>query len=150
MKLLRQGGPYCLIYSAAMVLDCGPEEIIKELGHDGSMLAWPDLIGDKRRKGVHIQELIPIFLRRKLALVPIEANPVLQPHADHAGYEPIPVQDRLPRFLNLIKGREGIIIMENHATAWNGHTVLDPQGEAYALIDSERAIISCWLALKLR
>lgn len=76
MNLLNQDGkPMCMIYSAAMALGITPEEIIKEIGHDGTEIKWPSMTGNNRLRGVSIQEIIDLALKRNIALVCLDAYP---------------------------------------------------------------------------
>jgi len=110
MKLIKQKGPRCLIWAAAMVLDTEPEEIIEFVGRD--CIA-----------GVHIQEIQAFAFSKGIALCPYEPHPVLA--STLIKIEPIGWQEE--PWLKY----EGIMLGETndgkyHAVAWDGGQILDP------------------------
>ena len=110
MKLIKQKGPRCLVWAAAMVFDVEPEVIMDFVGHD--CLA-----------GIHMQELQAFAVSRNKVLAPFEPAPTLE------GSEvPIVIEawERHPWMQH-----QGIILGQTskgnfHAVAWDGHTVFDP------------------------
>ena len=110
MKLIKQSGPRCLVWSAAMVFDVEPEEILKFLGHDCVA-------------GVHMQEIQSFALSKGHLLAPFESMPTL------VGIDkPVTIPHwHLQPWLQF----EGIMLGETrkgnyHAVAWDGEQVLDP------------------------
>jgi hypothetical protein len=80
MQLMKQPNRWsCLTTSFAMVLNITYDELIKEIGHDGSKLMWPDLPDPMCRQSFHIQELILCCYRRGLAVIPFEIYPIAGP-----------------------------------------------------------------------
>jgi len=126
MKLIKQTGPYCLVASAAMILDTTIEQLHAEICSDGTEIWWPPT----SMRGIHIQEIQDCCLRRSSCLYPIEMNPLLCP--DHTGnFSPRECYSediRLPRFRNEVMLKRAILITENHAVAWDGSNVFDPKG----------------------
>lgn len=110
MKLIKQKGPRCLVWSAAMLFDVEPEEIIEFLGHD--CIA-----------GVHIQEIQSFAMSKGFLLAPFEGVPVL------VGLDkPINIPNWSDQpWLEF----EGIMLGETnkgnlHAVAWDGEQIFDP------------------------
>jgi len=148
MRLLKQTNPECLVYSTAMVLDVEPKEITDTLGHNGLEIWWPDLKGNSRFRGVHIQEIIDFVLSKNRALVPIDLWPTIAPNLE---VESRTIYDNArKRFEYYIIGRRGILIGQNksgagHACAWSGKEVFDPNGSVYPL--DQFHIQTIWLLI---
>lgn len=138
MKLLKMQTPSCTLYSAAMLLDEEPENLIKELGHDGLEVWWPDQHGPGKYRGVHIQEIQDICASRGFALSLIEAYPMSIPNE---GASPKPVfkmGEASERLVKALHNRLALLIGQGagrymHACAWDGKRVFDPQGRTYEL-----------------
>ena len=62
MRLLKQPNDSCLLYAAAMVLDEPPEILIREIGHDGQQVWWPELSKSFQKRSFNIQEIIDCFI----------------------------------------------------------------------------------------
>jgi len=138
MKLLKMQTHSCTLYSAAMVLNEEPENLIKELGHDGLDVVWPDHVGAARSRGVSMQEVQDLCMPRGHALAFIEAYP----HSiSLEGAEPYPVYSEAQaseRIYKILHRRTAILIGQmpsnlQHACAWDGQRVFDPQGRTYEL-----------------
>lgn len=138
MKFLRQKGDHCLACSAAMILDTTQENILAEIGHDGSEVWWPNLVGPCRTRGIHIREIINCVLSRGQGIVPLDMYPSTAPNSTT---EPHPLwhsQEAVGRFHNQIKGYRAILVGVNsrgagHACAWDGSKVYDPARGIYAI-----------------
>lgn len=148
MKTLKQKGNQCMVTSLAMILDEDPEDLLKEIGHDGMKEAWPELLGNFRCVGHHPDEFQDVCFKRGLALAMIELNPMSAPSAHCAPHCVYPEgTQREQRFRFLIKGRRAILAFRSaHAMAWDGHKVHDPAvGKVYDLEDVHNVI--CALVL---
>lgn len=105
MKLINQTNSWgCFITSAAMVLDESVEQLIQELGHDGSEIVAPDV-----RKGLHYQEFIDLAIKRGFTVTTIEYNPESENYPTGLTWEVIPEEKRQERFHNHLLGHRGII-----------------------------------------
>lgn len=124
MRLIKQSGPHCLVTSAAMILDTDPEIIHKEIGGDGTSIVWEP----NGMRGIHIQEIQDCCKRRSKMIAPIEMTPYLAPDAEHQPFRVFPEKLELLRFTNHIINHRAILITPNHAVAWDGENVFDPQG----------------------
>ena len=122
MNLIKQNGPFCLVASAAMILDTTIEQLHKEIGHDGTEIWWPP----NHMRGIHIQEIQDCCLRRNTCLYPVEREPLLAPddQTEPRGYMSNPII----RLYYAIFLHPAILITYNHAVAWNGSMVFDPKG----------------------
>jgi len=130
MKLLRMNKPQCLLFSAAMILDVSPFILIKEIGHDGLDVWWPDYQDSRKYRAHSIEEIIDCCLKRNKTLTPIAALPMQAPE----GGEPMPTY-AFPtrRFEEIIKDRRAILIGTTskgggHAWAWDGVHAYDSRG----------------------
>ena len=124
MNLIKQDGPYCLVASAAMILDASITELHLEIGQDGTNVWWPPAW----LRGIHIQEIQDCCLRRKKCLYNIELHPHLCPRDDfdpRAIFAPTYAQQR---FYIHLSGMRAILITDRHACAWDGERVYDPNG----------------------
>ena len=124
MRLLKQNGPFCLVYSTAMVLDEDPEVLHKEIGTNGTEIWW----GDCYMRGIHIQEIQDCCTRRGKCLYNIELYPYLCPTEDHSPKLCYPQHMCVNRFRESLTRTRAILITENHAVAWDGTMVYDPKG----------------------
>lgn len=112
MKMRKQKGPRCLVYSAAMLFDVEPEDILNFTGHDAL-------------SGVHIQEIQAFAHSIGYALVPYEPRPVL---------EGVEVQSKAVEYLReepFLDTHQGLLFGEtasgrNHVVAWDGKMIFDP------------------------
>ena len=50
----------CLVTSFAMALDMLVADVMREIGHDGGQVLWPDMPEPMCRRGFHPQELIDV------------------------------------------------------------------------------------------
>ena len=108
MKLIKQKGPRCLVWAAAMVFDVEPETIMDFVGHD--CLA-----------GIHMQELQAFALSIGRALAPFEPAPML---GTESVYPPHWEQQPWMQHQGIMLGQTSK--GNFHAVAWDGHTVFDP------------------------
>jgi len=126
MKLIKQSTPYgCFIASVAMLLGESIEQLVQELGHDGS-----EEIASGVYRAFHYQEIIDLAWRRGLAVIVIELNPDSE---DFASKKVWPIKfkvDNKIRFTQYLKSNHGIIcglVNKNyHAVGWDGKEVYDP------------------------
>jgi len=120
----------CLPVSFAMALDIPVEALFKELGHDGSLIMWPDLPEPACRRGFHIQEMIEIALRRGYAVTPFELCPVLESGGHQYAFDA-----RWSAFANVIDTSIGILegqgIRTRHAVAYYYGQIFDPDCGVY-------------------
>lgn len=108
MRLIKLGGPRCLVWSAAMLFDVEPEEILDYLKHDCVL-------------GVHIQEIQSFALSKGFLLAPFEPQPMLvEVHVCPPNW---PTQPWL-QFEGIMLGETGKGHL--HAVAWDGTEIYDP------------------------
>ncbi len=121
----------CLATAFAMALDINVEDLIKDLGHDGSQILFPEL-DENGRAGHHIQEIMDYCLANSVRVVTIDAMPL----SKYPGFEGRQycsdehLQGRMAHYLENYYGvlagstKEGY----NHAVAWNGEKIYNPAG----------------------
>lgn len=139
MKLLKQHDGLCLLYSAAMLLDVRPEDLIMEIGHDGMKQMW---LPDPRRVVHTPDEIQDCFVRRGFCLYQVGVYPIATPGN---GLVPRPIwseDQAAKRFEDHIRDVHGLLVGEalngeGHAVAWDGEYIYDPRGRIYRLEDSE-------------
>jgi len=142
MKLLKMSGHDCLLYSAAMILDESPDTLEKEIGHDGKEVWWPEVADPFCRRGIHIQEILDLCIKRGYVLYPVE----LMPASAARGCSPKAILQEtaaILRFKRIINGQKGILITATHAVAWDGQIIFDPNGRLAVLGDY--TIREAWL-----
>jgi hypothetical protein len=150
--------PYCLVASAAMVLDSSIEAIHDFIGHDGTKIVFPEYENNHRLQGVHIREIMEYAqaMKRK-TLVPIERYPAV--HSAISG-RPVEIWDAdiaERRFKTWILGRRAILVGETssgnvHACAWwdqERHDPRHPVPRSTALSDMEFDSKIAWVVIDL-
>lgn len=147
---MPNGEPLCLLYSAAMVLGVEPKVLKNEIGHSGLKIWWKFEQGNMRYRGHHIQEIIDCCIRRGRSLMLIDYLPNMSPRPGIKGRLIESSDDLINRFKNIIIGKLGILIGKsksgiNHACAWDGNKVYDPNGQIYKLNDFN--IRECWILI---
>ena len=154
MKLLKQNGHKCVLYSAAMVLEENPITLQNEIGHDGQEVIYPDLSEPACLKGFHIQEILHCFLNRGKGLMLVELMPRSGPQGRSDLWHTIFDEDKaIDRFYKLIDGKKAILIGKNpetggnHAYAWDGEKVFDPLGRMLNL--EQTPVREAWVVLSL-
>lgn len=151
MRLLKQKGNRCVLYAVAMLLEEDPVTLIKEIGHDGTDVRFPSLEPPRCYRGIHIQEVIDCCIRRGYGLTPIEPLPRSCPQGTSHHWELI-YDAPESRFAAAVEGRKGLILGKaenggNHAFAWDGKMVYDPNGAKKQLTDI--FIKEVWLLTRL-
>jgi hypothetical protein len=136
-----------------MMLDEEPENLAREIGHDGMEPWWPNLPSPHCFRGVSMQEIQGICFGRGFGLVYIEAfpfvAPLIAPTEEQAVYDEGKAGER---FLKIIHGRTGMMIGEgssgvHHAVAWDGEKCYDPNGRMYPL--NNFSVRSAWLLIAM-
>lgn len=143
---MLQVKPYpwaCAITSLAMTLRIPVQELILELGHDGSEIAFPSLREPLCRRGFHSQELIFLAESHGFAITPIELFPQIKPVQGR--HPPVRVffgkdakaKDNWLRFQSYISETMGILEGVSgrreipHAVHHRFGDIWDPDGEHY-------------------
>ena len=134
MQLVKNPNNWsCLLASMAMVLNKTTDELIEEIGHNGSVVVFPELPEPAKREGFHIQEFIPIILKSGFSMMAIEALPYSTPDGKHEW--PVKFAHQWQRFWMLTDKVPGIFTglstKWRHAVAWDGNKFYDPKGEIY-------------------
>lgn len=138
MKLLKMPSGFdgCLLYSAAMVLDKTPEELIDYIGHDGQEEWWGGLGRMQSKRGHHIQEIIDVCHHFGHIVMPIDyyprSAPFMKPDAWKLLWVEATCESRMRKYLSKYPG---ILIDNRHAVAWDGDLVHDPNGKRYKIDD---------------
>lgn len=110
-----------------MCLDLTVEEMVKEIGHDGSEKVF-NLPEPMCRRGHHIQECISVARRMWFSVTPVEFVPCSQSGSERFV---LPVN---PDFELAINGRgvlTGRTLTCGHAVAFEHGIIFDPDGYRY-------------------
>jgi hypothetical protein len=139
--MLKQYSPNkwsCLPTAFAMVIDRYVEDLIKDIGHDGSEIIWPELPEPYCRRSFHIQEILQTIWGYGVLAMPIQVSPVSMSHGSTRPYR-VPVQfSPETRFRYIMTLASGVLIGETqngqpHAVAWDGNKIFDPNGTTYGI-----------------
>jgi hypothetical protein len=136
VQLQQRPEPWmCMPLAFAMALELPVGELLEELGHDGSELAFPNLPEPACRRGFHIQELVHVALSRGFALTPVELFPVLE-SADGKQTQTILYRDNnWKRFADILAASRGVIdgagFRFRHMVAYDQGRIFDPKGHIY-------------------
>jgi len=125
----------CVPTAFAMLLDIAVEEMIRQIGHDGSEVVWPELEPTAlSKRAFHPQECIDVALSLDIPIVSIHLMPYTLHFVNNVPSKPIWTEQQcLDRFDRLLKAYEGVFTGTTnynmgHAVAWNGKMVYDPRG----------------------
>lgn len=128
----------CYPTAWAMAIGIPVDELIKEIGHDGGEIIWPEYCPPANRRGFHSQEMIRVALRHRYAPVPIELYPVLSPNKSASEYIPVEMKQFTSQeyFNGIVNSNTGVIECltdkgHNHAVAFENGMIFDPEGELY-------------------
>jgi hypothetical protein len=124
----------CIPTALAMLLDENVEDIINEIGHDGSEIICSNLSDPHGRIGFHPQEMVKICLERGKALIQFDGE--VQTCKEECKSI---LHYRDYKYINgLMKNNSGIILgvinNRDHAVTWNHEEgcIYDPNGTKYA------------------
>jgi hypothetical protein len=127
MRVQRQPNMHtCMITSLAMCMNVDVEQLIEEVGHDGSELLWPQNIGPTAYRGYHIDELSVLAMIHGYSCTGVTRNLCL----GHNEVDCINV-DPFFDFDRLIQGRTGLLLDDSHCVAWSGSQIYDPSKGIY-------------------
>lgn len=115
----------CLPAAFAYILGEPVEKIIKETGHDGSDVIWPELAPPKCFRSWHIQELILVCLKYGYSVTCIER---LTHSAPEKGVEEF-IIDFSDVFHKFLSAGQGITAVTN--THGNGHALAFKEGKFF-------------------
>lgn len=129
MKTYTQTSHNCFITALGCILEEDPEDLCTELGVTGLEICWPDRPAPYCYRGHHISEAIELCLYRNKALVPIYFHPALG--------EPGCFVEVCPQSRNILKERPALMEGRDlqHAYAWDGEKIWDPNGRWRELDD---------------
>ena len=149
MKHLRMKPfePFCFLYSAAMILDAEPNDLITEIGHTGWDVWWPNSVNTERN--FHIEEIQDCCRARGKALVFVDPNP----HLNNNNLEQRPIWSysySQTRFLKMFDNHRGIVRVGTHAMAVKEDgVVFDPRGGIIENIGVVGGITGGWVLYKI-
>jgi len=120
----------CLIVAAARLLKVHPTKLIKEIGHDGKEIFWPEYDDIRKYRAYTLTELQQCFIRRKMLLADIELNSLYTPEPN--AYTKIKVIKN-EYFWVTIAGKKGILYgfhkNVGHAATWDRDRIIQPKEE---------------------
>jgi len=137
----------CSVTAFAMALHLPVEQLIDEIGHDGSEKIFTHLPEPMCRRGFHAQELIQVAWTNGYACTPIEMYPMLkcEPFTGHPPRPGLPLEHSVlfgsdtraneDRFSTAVKATrsviEGIGCRCHHAVYCQYGQIWDPDGDRY-------------------
>ena len=145
MNLIQGPDSHCLVYSAAMVLECKPLQLYSTIGHKGKEILWPDLNAPHCFRNFHIQEIIDCFISYGFGLMQIDRELLIEP-SENATHNKLlvtmpdtspksiyPESEYEDRFKAYLTGSDAILIgitqdARQHAVAWDGERAHDCRG----------------------
>lgn len=133
----------CLPTAFAMVLDVPVFEVIKELGHDGSQIVFPQSPEPWNMGGWHPQEFKLLCWNHGFSVTEFFKTTVLKNHltGEKIKFDPFD-------FRKVLFGNMGVCCTIKHAYAWDGMTLINPaDGERYSL-DAIEELIKVYLVTK--
>ncbi|MCK5020570.1 MAG: hypothetical protein KAS32_26360 [Candidatus Peribacteraceae bacterium] len=138
MKYISQRGPTCIIASLAMVWGCSFDDVVNEIGHDGTEIMFPE--SNWPEGGINLQEILDAAFNRGLAMNVIEFYPRMGP-ADGKGERLVYTEEEANlRLRNYLVHDWCVLRGENkqgcrHSVAWDGIQVHDPDIGRYSIAD---------------
>ena len=128
----------CLLVAFAMAIDESYQDLINEIGHDGSEKIWPEVNEPYCRRAFHPQELIDCCFSRGFTVIEIEKYPKLRPmYFDFLKIHTVFNNDKATsRYHKYIQTFPGVLIGPSHAVAWDGLQLYDPKGYTIPSFDS--------------
>jgi len=122
-----------------MLLDCTVHDIIRMIGHDGSLILWHDLPEPLKRKSFQIEELqyvAYVFGYYLVGYVPIFGyRPIKADDSDYMEtYDYVTLMNEIMDYHNGILLGKHVDGKSNHAVAWSHErqTIYDPNGTLYS------------------
>lgn len=129
MKLKVDNTGLCVLYSAAMLFDVEPADILR----------WLDL---ERPRALHIQEVQNFAFGRDKILGLVERRPV-----DTSGRK---YRDQLGLIMTIIMTESGLLMTDNHCCAFKKGTVYDPKGYIYNVSTILAGVEEIWILSRLK
>ena len=124
----------CVPTAFAMLFDMPVDELIREIGHDGSEVLWPELEStDLRKRAFHPQECIDVGFKHDIILATIHVMPFTEHYVTSLKPKAIWSEDDcLLRFYKYLDQYEGVMTGRTnfnlgHAVAWDRHNIYDPR-----------------------
>ena len=130
----------CSVTSFAMALEVPVQQLIDEIGHDGSTIAFSGLPEPSCRRGFHSQELVKAALMHGFTCTPVELFPVICPKQEHCENSVTviygnTIESNWERFRSIINNTIGVLEGQgercNHAVHYRYGVLWDPGGEIY-------------------
>ena len=117
----------CTLWSAAYLLGISSEILIKEIGHDGMEIKWPEYDDVRKHRGYSLAEIQNCFWMRNKLLAPIFLCPMVAPDTDAKAFHLWSMEECGKRYYHMTKGTQAIIV--GTLTNGIGHAVvLDRDG----------------------
>ncbi len=113
-----------------MVTGLSPEKIVREIGHDGMAVEFPDLLPPFCYRSIHPHEITHALYGCGHIFTEFHFEYVLRVDDDHA----VKYKNDMPneRWLDTTGVLLGVAMSgQRHAVAWDGRQILDPNGLSY-------------------
>lgn len=125
----------CFIKAMSMVTGINEAKIIKQVGHDGTQIVFPNARFPYCCRGFHKQELIDVAIKNQWMVITVQSNPGLSPFVGDDPDFSIPwdLAWYLDNFDGIICGANSD---RSHAVAWVNKQLID-KGKVIETIDFE-------------
>lgn len=123
----------CTLWCAAYLLGISTDALIKEIGHNGNEVLWPEYGDDRRYRGFSIAEVQTCFWKRNKMLAPIFVFPIIAPDYSAVPHRIWSVEQAAERYGAMIRDRRAIIMGRlrqsdsGHAVVYDENKYIDPR-----------------------
>ena len=129
----------CLPAAFAHLLNLSVEEVVKQSGHTGKQIVWPDLPIPQCYRAWHIQEMIMICLKHGYYVTPFERITYSAPSQDVKAF----TQNFSDEFHKILANLRGVLAVTNYRG--NGHALVFNKGKFYDPIRGREVAIKEYL-----
>lgn len=136
----------CLPAAFAMAIDLPFEQVIAEIGHDGSEIIWPEATDPFNRRSFHIQELIYVAFNNWHSVTSFEAYPISVRPGTAVPYK---LEGFEKRLFELMSKERGVVTGRlhtgiRHAMYWEFDRVYDPSKLNIDKLDDRFMVQTFW------
>lgn len=116
----------CTIWATAYILGVSSEILIKELGHKGDEILWPEFQDERRYRGFCLAEVQDLLFKRGKLLAPIFVSPVIMPAMGCQPYVMYPEAQAERRLEVFLAGH--IALLMGRVTGGTYHAIIYDNG----------------------
>lgn len=131
LKMQRQPNRWsCVPTAFAMCIKIDVDQVIAQIGHDGSAILYPDRPEPFMRRAFYPEELYPICYKNGYIVTEFYYDVYYNDGLHIGNYENF-INSILPKHIGVLGGKtkEG----KHHCVAWDGKYILDPMDLVYTI-----------------